>query len=50
MCIGMELAKAELLTPFANMFRRFGWEMELFETVRERDVDTVYDVFQLFGE
>ncbi|KAL8853731.1 MAG: hypothetical protein Q9221_001374 [Calogaya cf. arnoldii] len=45
MCMGMELAKAELLTTFANMFRRFGREMALFETVRERDIDTVYDVF-----
>ncbi|KAL8843749.1 MAG: hypothetical protein Q9176_001957 [Flavoplaca citrina] len=44
-CIGRELAKAELLTIFANMFRRFGREMDLFETVRERDVDTVYDCF-----
>ena len=44
-CIGRELAKAELLTTFANMFRRFGREMDLFETARERDIDTVYDVF-----
>lgn len=44
-CVGMELAKAEILTTLANMFRRFGREMELFETVRERDIDTVYDVF-----
>ncbi|KAL8673687.1 MAG: hypothetical protein Q9168_001902 [Polycauliona sp. 1 TL-2023] len=45
MCVGMELAKAEILTTLANMFRRFGREMELFETERERDIDTVYDVF-----
>ena len=44
-CVGMELAKAEILTTLANMFRRFGREMVLHETVRERDVDTVYDVF-----
>ena len=44
-CIGMELAKAEILTTLATMFRRFGRQMELFETVRERDIDTVYDVF-----
>ena len=44
-CVGMELAKAEILTTLANMFRRFGREMVLYETVRERDIDTVYDVF-----
>jgi len=46
-CVGMELAKAEILTTLANVFRRFGREMEMFETVRERDVDTVYDVFNV---
>ncbi|KAI4090565.1 MAG: hypothetical protein L6R37_007862 [Teloschistes peruensis] len=45
MCVGMELAKAEILTTLANMFRRFGREMELYRTVRERDIDTIYDVF-----
>ena len=44
-CVGMELAKAEILTTLANMFRRSGREIELFDTVRERDIDTVYDVF-----
>lgn len=44
-CVGMELAKAEFLTTLANVFRRFGREMVLHETVRERDIDTVYDVF-----
>ena len=44
-CVGMELAKAEILTTLANMFRRFGRQMVLYETVRERDIDTVYDVF-----
>ncbi|KAG7008897.1 hypothetical protein G7Y79_00004g014810 [Physcia stellaris] len=28
-----------------NMFRRFGRDMELYNTVRARDIDTVYDVF-----
>jgi len=46
-CVGMKLAKAEILTTLANVFRRFGREMEMFETVRERDVDTVYDVFNV---
>lgn len=41
----MELAKAEILTTLATVFRRFGRKIELFNTVRERDIDTVYDVF-----
>ncbi len=44
-CVGMELGKAEFLTAVANVFRRFGGAMALHETVRERDVDTVFDVF-----
>lgn len=36
-CVGMELAKAEFLTTLANVFRRSGREMVLYETV--------YDVF-----
>lgn len=44
-CVGMDLAKAEFLTTIANMFRRFGSQMELYDVVRERDIDTVYDVF-----
>ncbi|KAL8741577.1 MAG: hypothetical protein Q9184_008370 [Pyrenodesmia sp. 2 TL-2023] len=44
-CVGMELGKAEFLTAVANVFRRFRAAMVLHETVRERDVDTVYDVF-----
>lgn len=44
-CVGMELAKAELLTTLANMFRRSGRDMVLYNTVRARDIDTVYDVF-----
>ncbi len=44
-CIGLELAKAEFLTAVACVFRRFGARMRLKDTVRERDVDTVYDIF-----
>ncbi|KAI4191380.1 MAG: hypothetical protein L6R41_000167 [Letrouitia leprolyta] len=44
-CVGMELGKAEFLTAIANVFRRFGDSMVLWETIRERDVDTIYDVF-----
>lgn len=43
-CVGMELAKAEILTTLATMFRRFGREMVLWNTDRKRDIDTVYDV------
>ena len=41
----MELGKAEILTALACVFRRFGSQMRLFDTIRERDVDTVYDQF-----
>ena len=44
-CIGMELAKAEILTALACVFRRFGHQMKLLDTVRERDVDPVEDYF-----
>ncbi|KAL8792159.1 MAG: hypothetical protein Q9195_005255 [Heterodermia aff. obscurata] len=44
-CIGMELAKAEILTALACVFRRFGHKMKLLDTVRERDVDPVDDYF-----
>ena len=43
--MGMELAKAEILTTLAGLFRRFGGEMVLVDTVRERDVDAQFDVF-----
>ena len=43
--MGMELAKAEILTTLAGVMRRFGREMVLVDTVRERDIDAVYDVF-----
>ena len=44
-CIGMELAKAEILCALACVFRRFGHKMKLLDTVRERDVDLVDDYF-----
>ena len=44
-CIGMELAKAEILIVLACVFRRFGHKMRLLDTVRERDVDMVHDYF-----
>ncbi|KAL8743385.1 MAG: hypothetical protein Q9184_008122 [Pyrenodesmia sp. 2 TL-2023] len=44
-CVGLELAKAEILTSLACVWRRFGARMRLKDTVRERDVDTIYDIF-----
>jgi cytochrome P450 len=44
-CVGMELGKAEILTALANVFRRFGREMKLYNTTREKDIDICYDVF-----
>ena len=44
-CVGMELGKAEILTALANIFRRFGRDMRLFDTERKRDIDVEYDVF-----
>ena len=41
----MELGKAEFLTAVAGVWRRFGDGMVLWDTVRERDVDCVYDLF-----
>ena len=43
-CVGIELAKAEILTSLACVLRRFGTRMRLKDTVREKDVDTVYDL------
>jgi len=42
MCLGMNLAYAEIYLTLAALFRRF--ELELFETTRE-DVDPVHDFF-----
>lgn len=44
-CVGMNLAYAELYLGLACTFRRLGNSMELFETIRERDVDPVLDYF-----
>lgn len=45
-CVGLELAKQELVLVVANLFRRF--ELELCETA-ERDVSLAYDFFSPFG-
>ena len=44
-CVGMELGKAEILTCLACMFRRFGRQMRLVDTIRKRDVGCEYDIF-----
>lgn len=41
--IYFSLALAELYIVIASLFRRF--ELELYDTVRERDVDSVRDFF-----
>ena len=45
-CLGMNLALAEIYMTLASVFRRF--EMELWETSRERDVDVKYDFVSPF--
>ena len=44
-CLGRELGKAEFLTTIATMFSRFGRNMQLFETEKERDIDIKHDYF-----
>lgn len=44
-CLGMNLALAEIHMALAAVFRRFGKNMQLYDTVRERDVDVKYDFF-----
>ncbi|KAL8681485.1 MAG: hypothetical protein Q9224_006850 [Gallowayella concinna] len=43
MCIGLNFALAELYIVIARLFRQF--DLEIFETIRERDVDSVRDCF-----
>lgn len=47
-CLGIELAKEELTLMAGNLFRRFGSNLELYET-SERDVSIVHDYFAPFG-
>ncbi len=44
-CVGMNLAQAEIHMTLATVLRRFGTKMQLYETVRERDVDVKHDFF-----
>lgn len=43
MCIGQHLAHANMFIILATLFRRF--EMQVVDTVQERDVDIVRDYF-----
>jgi cytochrome P450 len=43
MCIGLNLAMAELYVVLGSMLRRF--DFDLYHTTRERDVDVVRDCF-----
>jgi cytochrome P450 len=43
MCIGMNLAMAELYVILGSMFRRF--DLDLYQTTRERDIDVARDCF-----
>jgi cytochrome P450 len=43
MCIGLNLAMAELYIILGSMFRRF--DFDLYHTTRERDIDVVRDCF-----
>jgi cytochrome P450 len=42
-CLGMNLATSELYTGLAMIWRRF--DMEIYDTVEERDVLTTHDCF-----
>lgn len=44
-CVGMNLAQAEFHMTLATIFRKFGTKMQLYDTVRERDVDVKHDFF-----
>ncbi|KAF2653981.1 cytochrome P450 [Lophiostoma macrostomum CBS 122681] len=43
MCVGWNMAMAEMYMTIATIFRRF--DLELYDTVRERDIDLVRDCF-----
>ena len=43
MCLGLNLAMAEIYMTLAYVFRRF--DFELFDTIAPRDVDIVRDSF-----
>ena len=44
-CLGMHLGLAELYVGLASVFRKFGDNMKVVDTVKERDVDFTHDLF-----
>ena len=44
-CLGMHLGYAELYIGLAGVFRRFGRDMRIVETIEERDVEFKHDMF-----
>ena len=44
-CVGINLAQAEFHMALATLFRQFGTKMQLYDTLRERDVDVKHDFF-----
>ena len=49
-CPGRELALAEMYLALAGVVGKFGERMQVWETVRERDVDMARDFFAPFAE
>ena len=44
-CLGMQLGMAELCLRLAGIFDKFGNRMIIVDTLKERDVDLMHDVF-----
>ncbi|KAL9596343.1 MAG: hypothetical protein Q9219_005860 [cf. Caloplaca sp. 3 TL-2023] len=44
-CLGMHLGTAEIYIGLAGVFRRFGGQLRIVDTVKERDVDLTHDIF-----
>ena len=44
-CVGMNLAQAEIYMGLATIFRKLGAKLQLYDTIRERDVDVKHDFF-----
>ncbi|KAL9001945.1 MAG: hypothetical protein Q9188_005103 [Gyalolechia gomerana] len=44
-CLAMHLGTAELYLGLAGVFRRFGGQLRVVDTVRERDVELTHDFF-----
>ena len=49
-CLGINLVLTEIRMALAAVFGRFGQRMELFDTIRERDVNTAHDYFQRYSQ